>query len=171
MAYDWWRDQLNKRIAVDYDNVLVHRGEMFFCSHTWDAHTSATTVGFVITTGTAEPHGIFSIDFGGSGEWRLYETPTSGVTIPGTALTEYNQNRTDSKLPTAACSYDPTVTDLGTVILEYGNAGGAGLFVGSGAGANNSGHWNLKSSTTYVVCIENNSGSTATNTVRFFWHE
>jgi len=177
MTYDWWADELNQRVAAGYEHALVHRGHIFFGSHTWTAFTSNATVGLVIETHDDTPNAMFTINFGGSGIYKLYETTASsvishsGVTIPGTEITVYNQNRSSNNTPTTKLYYDPTVADLGTAVLEYGNTGVADTIVGSGGLANISGHWNLKSDTTYVLWLQNTSGSTGTYSIQFFWHE
>ena len=176
-SYDWYKDELNRRISMPLAHSFVVTGDIFFASHTWTAVSSLATVGFVIETGADRPHGLFSINFGTSGDYRFYEMNAhaiashSGCTIPGTALTVYNQNRDSDHASTTTCYYDPTVGNLSDDILEYGNAGGYDTHSASIAEGNISGYWNLKSSTTYIVWVKNTSISTGTFSVQFNWYE
>lgn len=71
MAYDWYKDELNKRSTIPFTEVLAHRGELFMGTHTYNDVASDATVGFLITVAACCPHGRISVDCGGSGEYWL----------------------------------------------------------------------------------------------------
>jgi len=172
MVYDWYIDETNKRSIINYADVLAHRGETHLASHTFTIASDAT-VGFVIVPNGVQAHGRISVDYSAAGQYKLCEGASLGGSAHGTLIEDYGQNRnltTTAYTSSVSCYHTPTVIDIGTSI-ENGSLGGTGLFVESGGIGNISGHWILESTTTYVVQIYNVSGSEATFTVKYNWHE
>jgi len=172
MAYNWYSDQLNRVVSMEYAHALSHNGNIFFASTT-TLIASDSTFGFCIATGSDTPDGQFTIDAGAKCEFKLIEMVSSGTAqvSPGTTLDSINQNRCSSNTAKITIYKDPIVNDLspGTV-LEYGSMGGTGLHIGAGGEANTGGYWNFTSDATYVLWIYNVSGSDATFSVRYNWH-
>lgn len=149
----------------------VHEGETFTSSYkSADGAPVADngTVDLLLQTGAKYAHLVFGVACGGDLEIALYEGTT--VSNLGTPLAENNMKRYSAKTATVAVTHSPTVTLVGTLLLNRFVPGGTGpQAVGSTSRENT--EWVLKASTIYLIRGINRAGNAQPMSTVAQWYE
>ena len=123
---------------------------------------------------------LFDIPVGVYPHLRLYEVTVTGgpfivqlyedcvASSPGTAAEVINSNRNSSTAPGASLFNAPTITGVGTLLVEVmidgtRRTGGLGQFAET--------EINLKAGSKYLLRMTNNSGTTQDANSFIFWYE
>lgn len=123
--------------------------------------TTSTSMNMMVTTGTA---GSGYIHFTASAEankaftFNFCEAPTA---TGGTALTSYNHNRNNTTASPVTVTKNPTVTTIGTTILEAHIVGATNPASKIGGGSSHKIEWLLKPSTKYLLNVVAATATTA----------
>jgi hypothetical protein len=155
-------------IAVDYAHHEIHEGDAFQVSHAEDIGSSSTYKFLITTPDTTKWIHMFAFAIAEiEAEIRVYEAPTTPSA--GSDLTAYNKNRNSAAVTglTAIKRGIATVAD-GTLIQTVHI--GSGRTAGGDVRSEN--EWVLKQNTSYVIAIQNFSGSAANYcTLVLNWYE
>ncbi len=155
-------------MAVDYAHHEIHEGSAFQVSHAEDIGSGSTYKFLITTPNTTKWIHMFALAITEiEAEIRLYEDPTTPAA--GSDLTAYNKNRNSAAVTglTAIKRGVTTVAD-GTLIQTVHL--GSGRTDGGQARSEN--EWILKQNTSYIIAIQNVSGSAANYcTLVLNWYE
>jgi hypothetical protein len=137
-------------LILEPEHGAIHDGVHFTAS--WSG-TTATTLNTLITTGTARSgiiHFAAEADGNKAFTFELWESPTA---TGGTAVTSYNNSRLSSNTTPITITKNPTITTVGTTLLEAQRVGSSNPASRIGGGAKHSNEWVLKASTKYLLQV------------------
>jgi hypothetical protein len=157
-------------ITIDAAHHEVHEGEMFYAEHTASVNNGAN-MDMLLTIGAKEAHLVFNVSAGGQSSIYLYESPTvaNGTTVP-----VYNMKRASLTAALTTVKHTPSVSGVGATPLVNGRvvSGGTSPTTRVGGGIRSGTEWILKPSTSYLLRVTNDSGSTVLiNTALEFYEE
>jgi len=101
-------------------------------------------------------------------DYYVYENPT--LTNDGTALTEFDLNRTTANASNVDVFHTPTVTNVGTMI-DNGMIGTSGFLFDSGGSVSPMEDWIFKASESYLIGANNNDAGAKDIVIQLVWHE
>lgn len=145
--------------VIQTEHKRVHLGKEWDISAIYDAVVDDANADLVVTTGVKELHVLHNEAASGDAYGYVYEAPTvTGGT--GTPATVMNSNRVvgDAGAPTALV--DPTITDVGTKLVQWFSPGGTGGKA-SGEGGSRDTEIVLAPSTDYLFRLTNKKGNNA----------
>ena len=135
---------------------MIHRGLMFSASYFTEGIADDASLNILVVTAADQvAHMRFEVAAGGLAEILLYESVTTSA--DGTAIAAYNRRRSSLGTAVTAISHTPTVSDLGTRLLQGMLPGGEGGHAVGGVAFSFS-EWVLKSDTKYLLRVTNRSG-------------
>ena len=160
---DWGWSQ----VSMSYVHHKIHDGESFQVWYWEEDIADDGVIEILLRTSSDPAHAIYDVGAGGDAVASLIENPT--VNAAGTALTEYNLNRTSTATANTTTFHTPTVA-AGTELVAQYLAGGAGPQAGGGQAQSDS-EWVLKPNEDYVVRVTNISGQAQTLGLLVEWYE
>ena len=157
-------------VTEDVNHYRLHEGRAFYMYENRKNGTPLVDDGYItfaIASGSGtRMHMTIGGICGGDGEIQLYE----GSTVTGgTAKTAIARSRQGSITSDTAILLDPTITTLGTQLFEELVAGGVKKRAGGGSGE--SSQFLLAPLTTYIIRLQNVSGSSQYATLELEWYE
>lgn len=152
--------------TIDSVHERIHIGEFFAVNHAEQTVTTGSMLTFLINV-VSPIHINLSGSSGGDLREQLYEDAT--VSANGTALTAINHNRLSTKVTDCSAYSAPTVTDLGSKVVDTITPGGSLLFT-QGANFSTFKEYILKPSN-YILQLTNLSASTEFISVSFEFYQ
>ncbi len=148
-----------ENVVISDEHKQVHNGKMWDISTLHVGVVNDLFADLVIENGADELHCVFTESTSGSAHASISEAPTV-TAATGTAAIVKNANRAvgDTGAPTAL--KDPTITDIGTLLVEWFDNGGIGG-AAAGGSTNRDTELILKPSTKYLFRMANKQGSAA----------
>lgn len=141
--------------TVDKSTSDILSGRGFYGSDILRGIASDATVDFLVETGSVDALINFSVKSIGNYEIEMYED--SITSNDGTALQNFNFKRSDITTTIETIVYhQPTITDLGNMIVESLNYGGERNSVSA---SDSDSSFLLKPNTKYVIRFTNTSGN------------
>lgn len=134
--------------VISPPHEAVHNGTHFTASWTGTTATSLNTLVITGTAGTGIIHFVAEADGNKAFTFQLWEAPTA---TGGTAITSYNNARISANTSPVTITKNPTVTTVGTTLLEAHTVGSSNPISRIGGDARHSNEWNLKASTKYLL--------------------
>lgn len=166
-------DEITSALTViDTVHHEVHEGETFqACYKTPDASPLAdnASIDLLFIVGARFPHFTFTAAAGADAEVRLYEGTT--VSANGTGISVMNMKRIPPiMIAGVAAFHTPTITTLGTMLIEALLPGGTG---GNSAGgiARAGTEWDLNTNTNYLLRLINRGGNNQPASIVAQWYE
>ena len=162
--------------VIQEEHRLIHDGMYFSTNYGFTSLANGANLDILIAVpANSFPHlraWAYSLEDGPC-NFTLYEGTTTSD--DGTALTSTNNNRNSTNAPNAVWTHTPTISGVGTAILEnhYVPDPGGGFLSGS-PGTNFSDvseEWILKPSTKYLLRLTNNSGGAIDGSVYIVHYE
>ena len=162
------RDSSGALRIIDQQHHEIHAGVHYTCS-TYESIGAGSTLSMMITTpaaasGVAHMTGAMLTD--GAGVWTWNEAPNA---TGGSALVEYNNDRTSTNAATVVCTKDPTFTSTGTVLIQS-HIGTYAPSVNVGGQFSNRQEWILKASTKYLIRLTAD-GASCRSAIVAEWYE
>jgi hypothetical protein len=154
-------------VEIGHTHHMVHDGEAYQIWYWANDVADGSSIEILIRTGGDAVHMIYDAVAGGDATAHLIENPT--VNAVGTALTEYNLNRTSTNTPSTVTYHTPTVA-AGTELVAQLLPGGQGPKAGGGQVAADS-EWVLKPNEDYVFRVTNISGNAQPLGLVVEWYE
>jgi hypothetical protein len=156
--------------VLDIAHQRLHEGRAFaafkFYSSSDTLANGATASIAIACAAGCELHMLVQAECGGAAEFYWYENSTvSG----GTAFTPINRKRSSTKTSDAAVLINPTISNVGSLLLARSIPGGSGVF--AGGGSDYAFEYVLKDLTTYVFQLKNTSGSARPAHLLLEWYE
>ena len=164
MLMDDWAWQL---VTIPHTHHVVHDGRSFQVWYWEEDIADDGVIEILLRTSSDPAHAIYDVGAGGDAVASLIENPT--VNAAGTALTEYNLNRTSTATANTTTFHTPTVA-AGTELVAQYLPGGAGPQAGGGQVQSDS-EWVLKPNEDYVFRVTNISGQAQTLGIIVEWYE
>ncbi len=160
--------------VVDYEHHEIHSGSRYFYSETVDIAGSGTRDILIVTPDTTKwAHFTLPLQISSNKQTTVsfYEDTTTSA--DGTGLTEQNFNRNSVKTATVVVTHTPTVSGVGTLLIDdqFGESGG--FFTGDVGGQATGGRAEiiLKQNAKYLLRITNNDGSASDVNIWLDWYE
>ena len=160
---------------IDYAHHEIHAGSRFLYSETVDLASGANRDILIVTPNTTKwAHLSLPLRIGSNKQTTvtLYEDTTTSA--DGTAVSELNHNRNSGVAATVVLTHSPTVTVLGTILIQeqFGVAGGFFTDDVGGVAGGGRDELILKQNTKYLLRITNNDGSDPADINIFLdWYE
>lgn len=150
--------------VLDGDLGKAFAGRVWTATHVNTSLATATNIDVMLRTGASNfAFPTILVAATQPISWSLHEDTT--VSAEGTALTAYNRNRATAGSPVGAATHTPTISAVGTVLLN-------GILVPTSAGLFPIVQgWQLKTNSRHLLRGSNNSGSTASVSVFISWYE
>ena len=164
LCVDEWTWQL---ITIGYIHHEIHEGDTYQVSYFADDVADSSKIIILLRVGDVPAHMTYEADAGADATIELLENPT--VNDAGTAMTEYNQNRTSANTATVTAFHTPTLVG-GTQLVIQLAPGGRGPQAGGGSARADS-EWILDSNEDYAIQITNISGQAQPMSVLVEWYE
>ncbi len=157
-----WREL--DEIVTSAEHQRVHNGEMWMISAMVEDASDDANLDLVLTTPAAEFHVTFQIAAEGSAIVFVYEDTVLDDPVGGSAAVVKNANRVvgDAGAPTALIG--PTVTGVGTLLLNQSLPGGTGGNASGGQGERGT-EMVLAPSTNYLFRVTNKKGNASTMSI------
>ncbi|KKM88484.1 hypothetical protein LCGC14_1258330 [marine sediment metagenome] len=152
-----WREI--DRVVVQIEHKQVHNGRMWDISGLFISIANDAVADLVLEVGSDELYIDFSEASSGAGYAAIYEGPTVTAET-GTAAFVKNSNRTTGDSGAITALKNPTITGLGTQLIEWFSAGGTGGNSDGGTAGRESGML-LKINTKYLFRLTNKKGNAA----------
>ena len=164
----------NHLIVMGEIHARIHEGKLFSLSHIQNNVANNAYIDVLIKTHASKyMHVRFESGAGGDATFTVHENPT--VSNNGTLKSPLNRNRNSDITNFATFYTTPTVSALGTELVNELQPGGSGgfLFFGGGSGSSSRGfeEWILKPNEDYLVRLTNISGSLAPLGLGFTFYE
>ena len=153
-------DELSGNLrTIDLMHEKIHKGEIYIFNHYDTSVANTANLDILFKTGaTLSSHIMGKITSTGDAEIRIYEAPTIGA--DGTVVNPRNKNRYVTEANTFSVFHTPTVTPLGTELVNDFLAGGSGgLKIGSSTEGRD--EWVFKEGVNYLLRVTNVSGQAA----------
>ena len=153
-------DELSGNLrTIDLMHEKIHKGEVYIFNHYDTSVANSANLDILFKTGaSASSHIMGKITSTGDAEIRIYEAPTIGA--DGTVVNPRNKNRYFGETETFSVFHTPTVTPLGTELINDFLAGGSGgLKIGSSTEGRD--EWVFKNNVNYLLRVTNVSGQAA----------
>lgn len=162
---------IGELFAVNTDAVhnRCHLGEYFTSSFVALAIANNAFIDLRIVVGAKQMHACWLHSFGGNFRSSLFTDPTFSAN--GAALSAVNNNRTSTKIADAIVTSQPTVTITGALLFDGYTAGAGGNGTGASFTLLRDSEWILAPVTTYLLRLQNLSGSNGAGSVLFAWYE
>ena len=145
-------------LILEPTHGAIHDGVNFNATF---AGTTSTSMNMMVTTGTAGSgyiHFTASVEANKAFTFNFCEAPTA---TGGTAITSYNHLRSSAVTSPVTVTKNPTVTTIGTTILESHIVGATNPASKVGGGAEHKNEWLLKPSTKYLLNVVDATATTA----------
>jgi hypothetical protein len=159
-------------IGIDVVHHEVHEGEMHHAGYTVAslANNGSIDLLFVVSN-TVDAHTTWEVFAGGQVQVSMWESPTYGSL--GTALVEYNMNRTVTRTAASQLYHTPSITSTNAITLVNGRIlpGGTSPTTRVGGGIRSGGEWILAPGRAYLLRVTNTSGGTIAANVVQEWYE
>jgi hypothetical protein len=136
-------------------HTRIHRGEMYRVGLIVASVSDNASVDIILTTPEDDwPHVVLHPALDGSADVLFYEGPTF---TGGTAMTPRNLKRTSTNTWGGTVVHTPSVSGVGTLLMECHIPGGTGPHA-SGGGNGFDEEWVLKAETSYLIRLTNRAG-------------
>jgi len=156
-------------LVTPIERNLVGDGVVFSCFHTFGAVPAATSRWLhVKVPASYVAHMRFRFMAEAKIDYYVYENPT--LTGDGTALTEFDMNRTTSNASNVDVFHTPTVSAVGTMI-DNGMLGSSGFLTDTGGSISPMRDWIFKESESYLVGANNNDAAAKDIVIQLSWYE
>ena len=144
-------------VTVDMIHHQIHLGNLFEASGYAASIADAGNLDILVRPGAARPHVRGQVNAGGSTRVRIYEGST--VSADGASVTIVNRNRNSLNTPVTTMFTGPTVTGIGTLLVDELLAGGsAGGNRTIGSSLSSFEEYILKPDINYILRLTNVSG-------------
>lgn len=145
-------------VTIPVEHLLVHMGLVYSLDYTASLANGASLNIHIAVPKEYDLHTEFSVLVGGDGLLYMYEEPV--LSNNGTLLTPVCQNRDFAVAMGTKFYHTPTVTSVGTALIN-------GRIIPGGSGPQSVGHiaragaeWLLGADKSYLVRVTNSSGNT-----------
>lgn len=149
-------------------HIRIHKGQMF-SAQLLSASVANNAYLDILFIPTQDCHIEISLGSEGKSLFSFYENPIN-VTL-GTPMTPYNHRRNSPLVTSSTLKSAPTVTDVGTTLLQAG-------YIFGGTGGNTVGglrtsrnEFMLNPSKTYLIRLQNVSGTAKSMDIQLSWYE
>jgi hypothetical protein len=156
-------------LVTPIEHSLVQDGVVFTCFHSFLLVAAATSKWLHVkipATHTCHIRWRFMAE--AKIDYYIYENPT--LTDDGTALTEYDMNRTTANASNIDVFHTPTITNVGTMI-DNGMIGTSGFLFDSGGSVSPMEDWLFKASESYLIGANNNDAAAKDIVIQLVWWE
>jgi hypothetical protein len=155
---------------IDFVHEQIHEGNSFTAGHYFAAVAASASVMFRISVGASNyAHILFDIAAGAVSEATIDEGTT--FSAPGTALTEFNLDRSSATVADVSAFHTPTVNVAGTTMKHILIPGANKASQGGGDSAASRLEWILDKSTEYLVTVTNNGTGAEDISINATWYE
>lgn len=156
-------------LVTPIEHSLVADGVVFSCFYSYLLVAAATSKWLhVKVPATHTCHIRWRFMSEAKIDYYIYENPT--LTNDGTALTEFDLNRTTSNASNVDVFHTPTITNVGTMI-DNGMIGTSGFLFDSGGSVSPMEDWIFKASESYLIGANNNDAAAKDIVIQLVWHE
>ena len=155
--------------TIDHPHREIHEGNHYTVSKIFIEVADDGTALIRITTGANKKiHTVYRVVAEGKAYVRFYEDTT--YTEDGSAMVEFNNERSQADSTETIARFTPTIDSLGTLLLEDILEGGTGpLSVGATNGTRT--EWVGNVSSDYLIHVTNVSGQAKDISILVQWYE
>jgi hypothetical protein len=166
-----WDDILNGQVTLSGPHYRVHEGKSFMASYRTPDGSNVVDNGYLdivlMPVTGVNAHLTFEAAAGNNAELFFYEGPT---TTGGTVITPRNMNRTFSDQTHMYIKHTPSVTTLGTLLLNAVRTFGTMPF-GAGGTARDDTEFICAAATKYLLRLYNRAGTAQPLGWQLQWYE